>query len=181
MCNKQQNLETETNTNDIPYKYCLNCHSELYGKYCHVCGQQATSLKPTIKEFFLEYLNNAYMWDPKLFKTLWKLVSRPGCLTKEFISGKFVANVHPLKLNMFVVFVFITLFLLFSNTEKLGNSVHDLTSDESVKPVLQMELLMSDQEFAKKVKESPRDTVQLFAPLALAENYPEIITSLETI
>lgn len=46
-------------------QHCLNCGAELMGTYCHECGQQATNTNSTVMEFILEYLNNAYMWDPK--------------------------------------------------------------------------------------------------------------------
>lgn len=181
MCNKQQNPDTEKTPNNLPYKHCLNCGTELNGMYCHACGQQATSKTPTVTGFIMEYLNNAFIWDPLFFQTLWTLIRRPGRLTNEFLSGKFTSQEHPLKLNMFLLFVFITLFFFFSGTEKMNDSVHSLTNDERVSIGLQFEFMKDNQEYMKKIDESPRDTVQLLAPLFLAENYPEIITNLETI
>ena len=181
MCNKQQNSNIEKTPNSLPYKHCLNCGTELNGMYCHVCGQQATSKTPTVTGFIMEYLNNAFIWDPKFFRTLWTLVRRPGHLTNEFLSGKFTSHEHPLKLNMFLLFVFITLFFFFSGTQKINDSVHNLTSDERVFAGLQLEFLKDNHEYFGKIKESPRDTVLLQAPLFLAEKYPEILTNLETI
>ena len=177
--NDAPNLQNEESK--IPYKHCLNCGAELNGMFCYNCGQQATSKVPTVGGFILEYLNNAFIWDPKFFQTLWTLVRWPGRLTNEFLSGKFISQEHPLKLNMFLVFVFVTLFLFFSGTEKVGNSVHNLTTDDMVFPGLQIELLMDNSEYAKKIEVSPRDTVQISAPLFLADNYPTIIRNLETI
>ena len=45
--------------------YCLNCGSKLKGNYCHNCGQQAKVANLTVKGFVMEYLYNAFMWDPK--------------------------------------------------------------------------------------------------------------------
>ena len=180
MCKKEENLETEITTNNISYEYCLNCGTELKGKYCHVCGQQAANKTPTVIGFIMEYLNNAFIWDSKFFHTLWTMIRRPGHLTNEFLSGKFASHEHPLKLNMFLLFVFITLFLFCSGSEKMNVSVHTLTKDERVFSSLQLNFLMGNQESAEKIKGSSRDTVQLLAPLYLAENYPEIITNLET-
>lgn len=176
-----KNSKPENKQSNIPYKYCLNCGVELKGMYCHTCGQQATSKTPTVSAFVLEYLNNAFIWDTKFFQTVWTLIRRPGHLTNEYLSGKFVSQEHPLKLNMFLLFVFITLFLFFAGTEKMNDSVHSLTKNEAVISVLQFESLMDNHEYAEKIKEGPRDTVQLLAPLLLTENYPEIIGNLETI
>ena len=165
--------------NKTSHKYCLNCKTELHGKYCHVCGQKATYEKLTIKEFILEYLNIAFVWDTHLIKTLWKLISKPGFLTKEYISGKFIAYMHPLKLNMFLLFVFVTFLLLFNSTEDMGNSIKNLTRDEIIQPVLQISLQMEKAEYAMQVESSPRDTIQLYAPLLVFESLSGIITGFD--
>ena len=165
--------------NKTSHKYCLNCKTELHGKYCHVCGQKATYEKLTIKEFILEYLNIAFVWDTHLIKTLWKLISKPGFLTKEYISGKFIAYMHPLKLNMFLLFVFVTFLLLFNSTEDMGNSIKNLTRDEIIQPVLQISLQMEKAEYAMQVESSPRDTIKLYAPLLVFESLTGIITGID--
>ena len=175
-----ENLNTEQVQSNIPYKYCLNCGAELQGMYCHVCGQEATSKTPTISAFVLEYLNNAFIWDSQFFKTIWALIRRPGYLTNEYLAGKFISQEHPLKLNMFLLLVFITLFVFFSGAEKMNSSVHDFTYDEGVRSVVQFEMSIKNDHDGR-IKESPRDTVQLFAPLVLAEAYPEYISNLKTI
>ena len=175
-----ENLKAKHTQSNLPYTHCLNCGAELQGMYCHVCGQQATSKTPTISAFVLEYLNNAFIWDSQFFKTIWTLIRRPGHLTNEFLSGKFTSQEHPLKLNMFLLFVFITLFVFFAGSEKMNDSVHNLTKDENVRSSVQLEFLKND-EYAEKLKESPQDTIQLQASFILAEKYSGIITRLETI
>jgi hypothetical protein len=175
-----QSSETENEQDVLPYKHCLNCGTELKGMYCHICGQEATDKIPTVSGFVTEYFNNAFIWDTRFFPTFWTLIRRPGHLTKEFLSGKFVSQEHPLKLNMFLLFVFITLFVFFASAEKMTDSVQNLTTDELLFPGIQFELLLKDQEYAKKMQESPRDTVYLQAPLFLTELYPEFISNLET-
>lgn len=167
--------------NDTEYKYCLNCNTELHGKYCHVCGQQATSAKPTVKEFLMEYFNIAFIWDAHFFKTFWKLITKPGYLTNQYVSGKFVAYTHPLKLNMFLLFVFISILLLFHSTEDLSSTVHKVTRDERFLPAVQIDIMIKDQSYADELKASPKDTVQLYAPFFLSESYSEIITSLDNV
>ena len=76
MCNKQQDSNSDNQKNNLPYKHCLNCGTELNGMYCHECGQRATSKTPTVRGFILEYLNNAFFWDTLCVQTLWKLIRR---------------------------------------------------------------------------------------------------------
>ena len=163
----------------IHYGNCLNCGAELKGTYCHLCGQEATDKSRTVIGFVKEYLNNAFLWDSKFFSTLWTLLRHPGKLTKDFLQGKIISQENPLKLNMFLLFVFITLFVLFSGSEKMTAPVEQLTNDEMLLPGIQIGLLNEDAEYAAKMKGGAFDTVLLVAPLNLAEMYPELIEVLE--
>ena len=138
----QQRSKTEDKENNPPYKHCLNCGVELNGKYCHNCGQEAVDKTPTVSGFVMEYLVNAFLWDSQFLKTFWTLIRRPGHLTNEYLAGKFTSQEHPLKLNMFLLFVFITLFVFFASADKMTDSVHSLTTDERVRSGVQIGLLI---------------------------------------
>jgi hypothetical protein len=173
------NAETDSEQSSLPYTHCLNCGTELKGMYCHSCGQEAVSKVPTIKGFVLEYLNNAFIWDSQFLKTFWILIRRPGHLTNEFLAGKFTSQEHPLKLNMFLLFIFITLFVFFASADKMTDSMHSITNDERVYSGTMFQMLVDDAEYAKKMEESPRDTILLHAPLFLTENYSQFISNIE--
>lgn len=160
------------------YKQCLNCGADLRGIYCHECGQQASSPTPKVWEFILEYMNNAFFWDTKCLVTVLQLIRRPGFLTNEFNAGKFVSYENPLKLNMFFLFVFVTLFLLFSDIQKANDSFDNMTRNEFVRPYLSLNALKGDVDYSAKMKESERDTIQLSLPLPYAEEFPEIVFTL---
>lgn len=158
---------------------CLNCGTELKGEYCHECGQQRKRGDSSVLGFILEYLNNAYMWDPQIMVTCWQLFTKPGYLTKRFLSGKYISHSHPLKLNMFMLFVFFTLFFIFHEDEKLTKSIHNLSRDERCFASMQVTFLTGNKEYAKKLENCPTDTVKLYAPLELAEESNGVITLLE--
>ncbi len=65
MRNKKQRSKNKDKDKDkaLPYKQCLNCGTELNGMFCHKCGQQALDKTPTVKEFIVEYMNHAFIWD----------------------------------------------------------------------------------------------------------------------
>ncbi len=180
MCDKRVTTDAAAAEHNAPYKYCLNCNAELQGHYCHVCGQHASGAKPTIKEFILEYLNNAFLWDVHFFRTLWALISRPGMLTKEFLAGRVVSYTHPLKLNMFLLFVFITMFLFFSSGDKINDSMNEIASDKRILIGVSIEQLLQTPEEVEALKSSPRDTVLLHVPLFISTEYSQFITHIET-
>lgn len=161
----------QNNENNTEYRYCLNCKTELHGKYCHVCGQLATQQKPTVREFLMEYLNIAFIWDLHFVKTIKKLLMKPGHLTSEYVSGKFVAYTHPIKLNMFLLFVFITMFVLFRSDDNMGNAIQNFTQNE----IVQIELIKDDTTYMQALSNSRKDTVLLYAPLNLPAYFPGII------
>ena len=175
-----ENTEAVDGQSEVSRKHCLNCGAELMGHYCHNCGQEVADKTPTVTGFILAYLDNAYLWDTKFFKTIWTLIRRPGYLTNEFLAGKYSTHMHPLKLNMFLLGIFIMLFVFFASADKMTESVHNITYDERVFSGVQLQTLTNDPEYAKKMEESPRDTVLLHAPLQLAESHPLIISNIET-
>ncbi len=180
MCKTNQNIEVD-NSEATPSKFCANCGAELKGEYCHKCGQQIFNPNSSVKDMILEYLNNAYMWDTNLFQTLWQLVRRPGLLTNEYMSGKIIAYMHPLKLNMFLLFIFITMFVFFAGESKINDPIDQITENEQVYSSIQINLLLSDKDYIAKMAASPRDTIEIIAPISLAEKHPEAIISFEAI
>lgn len=180
---KKQSTSKLKKKEGIPYKKCLNCGTGLQGLYCHKCGQQATTPTPKVSEFIFEYMNNAFIWDRNFFSTIWQLIRRPGFLTNEFNSGKFVAYEHPLKLNMFFLFVFVTLFFLFSDVQiqSASDAFDDMTKHEIVRPNLFLATLRTDADYLTKMKESKRDTLQLALHWSAVQEFPEFITPISTI
>ena len=177
---KKQDAPAEQKPYVLPYEHCLNCGAELKGKYCHACGQPATAKVPSIPAFIKVYFNHSLVWDPRFFRTLKTLVRRPGQLTNEYIAGKFTSQEHPIKLNMFLLFVFITMFVFFGS-EKLSHSVQSFTEDERYASGIQIGMLADDTTYIAKLKACPRDTVTLHAPLAIATQHANLIAHLETI
>ena len=172
-------MEEQTNVNVptdevVSAGKCLNCGTQLKGEYCHNCGQHITDHAMTVKRFLLDYLDNAFLWDSQQLKTMKLLVTRPGFLTREYVAGKFASQVQPLKLNMFLLLVFLTLFVFFASDKRINNTMHDITSDETVIMAMQVNELIEDVAYAERMNASSRDTIDIVAPIYIAENYPDI-------
>ena len=72
------------------------------------------------------------------------------------------------------------LFIFFASGDKVTNTVQSLTQDERVFASVQIGMLANDPEYAKKIEQSPRDTVLLLAPLLLTENHPQLFSNIKT-
>lgn len=110
---KTQPLRKETN--------CLNCGTEVPGRYCTNCGQENTVPHETFGHLLKHFVADVVHYDSKTLLTLKYLLFKPGFLTKEYIAGKRVSYVNPIKLYIFTSFVFFLLyFALTGNHEGAG-------------------------------------------------------------
>ena len=82
-------------------KVCANCDQPLYGPFCSNCGQHVRDLHRSTWRFVADFFENAFSWDNKLVLTLRPLLTRPGALTRDYLSGHRVRYVHPLRLFLF--------------------------------------------------------------------------------
>ena len=115
------------------YTYCKNCGTKLDGMYCYQCGQYALDIEQPFWKYILQYFENVYQFDGKVWLTLYYLFRRPGFLTCEFNAGKINSYVHPLRLFMFLSCLFLLFFfsLIPSNPGDIGVSMTDERADSS--------------------------------------------------
>jgi len=85
---------------------CLNCGAPLGGQWCAACGQRETELRPTVHELLHEALHELVHFDGKIIRTISLLLSKPGVLTKEFLEGKRVRSVTPIRLYLICSLLF---------------------------------------------------------------------------
>ncbi|CAN5547499.1 hypothetical protein BH24GEM3_BH24GEM3_27050 [soil metagenome] len=101
---------------------CRNCGETLTGRYCARCGQRATevtaSLRALARDFADEYLNV----DSKILKSILALLLRPGYLTREYLQGRRVRYVRPLRLYFVASVLF---FLTLSFVQPLSDVFED--------------------------------------------------------
>ncbi len=88
---------------------CLNCNTRLHGKFCHACGQKATSPNVKLHDFVHEATHEFLHLDGKILNTLKLLVVRPGQLTIEFLEGRRARYVSPLRVYLTFSLIFFTL------------------------------------------------------------------------
>ncbi|HEX3366856.1 DUF3667 domain-containing protein [Phenylobacterium sp.] len=82
---------------------CPNCHTAVAGPWCYACGQRAEKYNRSIWRLTLEAAEGLTDLDGRLWKTLPRLVVRPGTLTREYLDGHRAAQVPPFRIFLIVV------------------------------------------------------------------------------
>jgi hypothetical protein len=100
-------------------KICLNCNTNLYGRYCHVCGQENLEPKESVWHLISHFFNDITHFDGKFFSTVKFLITKPGFLSKEYMLGRRASYLNPIRMYVFTsAFFFILLFSL-TNADKI--------------------------------------------------------------
>ncbi|HXB34527.1 MAG TPA: DUF3667 domain-containing protein [Puia sp.] len=119
-------------------KNCLNCQATLIGRYCHVCGQENLEPKETVWHLVQHFFNDITHFDGKFFSTVKYLLWKPGFLSKEYVAGRRMSYLNPIRLYVFTsAFFFLILFALKNpkdmvhqdNKPDRGETIADLKKD----------------------------------------------------
>lgn len=87
---------------------CDNCGAPLTGRFCAACGQEARDLaRIGFGQLVKEWLGDVFTFDSRVLRTLWPLVRRPGFLTSEYLDGRRVRYVPPLRLFVILSLVMV--------------------------------------------------------------------------
>lgn len=87
---------------------CLNCNFQLRHEdnYCPNCGQENNIRNLKVRYLIVEFFDGLYCFDTKIWNTVKASIIKPGRMTAEYLEGKRVRYVPPLKLYLFISFVF---------------------------------------------------------------------------
>lgn len=91
-------------------KTCLNCNHVVAGRFCPNCGQENTESRKTFHHLFIHFFEDLTHYENAFWKTIKNLLLRPASLTKEYLSGKRLSYLAPVRLYIFISFV--TFFLI---------------------------------------------------------------------
>jgi hypothetical protein len=86
--------------------YCENCGAPMAGPFCAQCGQAAVDYRRSFRHVIVDILDSFLNWDSKFFATIGWLIARPWHLTNQFLAGRRVRYVHPLRLYLLVSILF---------------------------------------------------------------------------
>ncbi|MCX6318130.1 MAG: DUF3667 domain-containing protein [Bacteroidetes bacterium] len=133
-------------------KDCLNCGTIVQGRYCQVCGQENVVPHETFWHMVKHFLYDITHFDSKFFDSMKYLLFRPGFLPAEYVKGRRVRYLNPIKKYVFTSAVFFIIFFGF------------LRSTKSVE--LEMDKILTQKErnefiekATEKLREDPGDTL----------------------
>jgi hypothetical protein len=99
-------------------KICLNCKSELIGRFCQDCGQENIEPHETVWSLVSHFFADITHFDGKFFSTVRYLITRPGFLSREYISGRRASYLHPIRMYVFTSALFFLIFFSSFHVER---------------------------------------------------------------
>ncbi len=85
---------------------CQNCQTPMQGPYCFQCGQHEKSSIRHFGLFVRDVIDDVLNLDSRAVRTLKPLLFSPGFLTKEYLQGRRMRYVPPLRLYVIASLVF---------------------------------------------------------------------------
>lgn len=86
-------------------KTCLNCNHVVAERFCPNCGQENSDTRKTFHHLFIHFFEDLTHYENAFWKTIKNLLIRPASLTKEYLSGKRLSYLAPVRLYIFISFV----------------------------------------------------------------------------
>lgn len=135
-------------------KNCLNCGDTVEERYCPNCGQENIELHDTAIHLFIHFVQDIFHYEGKSWHTLRTLLRKPGQTAAEYLDGKRVINIHPIRFYILSSSVF---FLL------LFYVLHSDESHDDTNHAPDLEKRMFQLENEKKQRMASGDTVEINA------------------
>jgi hypothetical protein len=99
--------------------FCLNCDYPMPDDYhfCPMCGQENVDNKTGIGMLAEEFINSFFAYDSRFVRSVVPFLFRPGFLTNQFLLGRRLTYVHPLRLYLIVSILYFTVISLEINVK----------------------------------------------------------------
>lgn len=115
-------------------KTCLNCNYVVDKRFCPNCGQENTESRKTFFHLFVHFFEDLTHYENAFWNTIKNLIFRPASLSKEYLSGKRMSYLAPVRLYIFVSFItFFFISVIPNEEDKSDNKEKGNISFEEVK------------------------------------------------
>lgn len=114
--------------------FCSNCQYlfDQGENFCPNCGQENHHPNQPIRHYIAELIETLLHLDSKFFVTLKALITKPGLVTKEYNQNKRARFMPPIRLYVFVSFVFFLLIQIDTSNNKTSVESEELESHEPI-------------------------------------------------
>lgn len=114
-------------------KNCLNCGHTVEDHFCSHCGQENIIVEEDALHMIVHATADYFHFESKFFGTIKPLLVKPGWLTQQYVDGKRVKFIHPIRLYIFVSIVFFLVILSGGHKVKKHVKVAPETKEETLK------------------------------------------------
>ncbi|MBO9660256.1 MAG: DUF3667 domain-containing protein [Chitinophagaceae bacterium] len=125
----------------------------MLGRYCQICGQENIEPKENFWTMFTHFFNDITHFDGKFFTTLKDLLFKPGFLSAEYMKGKRMSYLNPVRMYVFTSAIFFLAFFTTSVPEKISGSSRDKPLSWEARKKIAIRL---DEKLAAVPTDSPR-------------------------
>jgi hypothetical protein len=87
-------------------KTCLNCGAIVQERFCTRCGQENLEPKESLGHLISHFFEDLTHFDGKFFITVKDLILRPGFLTREYVAGRRMTYLNPIRMYIFISAIF---------------------------------------------------------------------------
>jgi hypothetical protein len=149
-------------------KTCLNCRHVVEQKFCPNCGQENTDTRKTFHHLFIHFFEDLTHYENAFWRTIRNLLFKPSALTKEYLSGKRLSYLAPVRLYIFISFITFLLIAMFplhvdeDTTESLKpESVQKQTTTitKSLKENKDVKALLNSESISSEDKKAIEDVL----------------------
>jgi hypothetical protein len=88
---------------------CLNCNAVVPHRFCTVCGQENLEPQQTVGHLIGHTFKDFTHFDGKFFYSLKYLITKPGFLSQEYMLGRRINYLDPVRFYLFTSFLFFLL------------------------------------------------------------------------
>lgn len=128
-------------------KTCLNCRHVVEQKFCPNCGQENSDSRKTFHHLFVHFFEDLTHYENAFWKTIRNLLFKPATLTKEYLSGKRLSYLAPVRLYIFISFITFLLIAMLPVKVNENNKSEKEINKEIAKATQELNIKKEDNKY----------------------------------
>ncbi|OOV19287.1 DUF3667 domain-containing protein [Flavobacterium sp. LM4] len=128
-------------------KTCLNCRHVVEQKFCPNCGQENSDSRKTFHHLFVHFFEDLTHYENAFWKTIRNLLFKPATLTKEYLSGKRLSYLAPVRLYIFISFITFLLIAMLPVKVNENNKSEKEINKEIAKTTQELNIKKEDNKY----------------------------------
>jgi len=134
-------------------KDCLNCGTIVQGRFCQNCGQENIVTHQNFLSLSKHFIYDIFHFDGKFFDTLRYILFKPGYVAKEYVKGKRVKYLDPIRMYLFTSALF---FLVLFSVSHIEPDFQGVDKSAFLSNADRREMA---EEYKEDLEENPKDTL----------------------